>query len=459
MHIYKSPLTTPKKKLESLPSAVHKEVQRTIALRCLKSIKTKNLTDKKKEEELHKIFHGKGEIASQVDLFIDGTNEYGRLHKFEDVHNTGSSTISDWERVLDRNIHRHDKDIVFGGNLTADLIKRTALSKQDKMTGRTLLNYANNSLRESKKIYSLVPEAVKHGYLEGPVHGRYSYPSGKTAVNLFHFIFKRMFEWDMHYGPTGEPLENENTEVTEEEEPSYDSDYFPQGFFVWWLWGHHPDNDPENYLDVWASDEYSEDGKKKAKAAGRKADRAKDKKEKNSARDYAVANGDQSRGLAYGAASHKELALVEQNERKLNQQELATEIAVISQLMQSKHHTFKSDNALLDNMIKLGMEKEARELILSTNDKKQEIANLEEDLKKLVAKKATDQSAHTQHFLKIGAKATRLDSNAACNKRKADGVFELDGDGDMELECDNNDDNDDDIGVQSVDSHDYVDED
>ena len=107
------------------------------------------------------------------------------------------------------------------------------------------------------------------------------------------------------------------------------------------------------------------------------------------------------------------------------------------------------------------MEKEARELILSTNDKNEEIANLEEDLKKLVAKKATDQSAHTQHFLKIGAKATRLDSNAASNKRIADGAIELDGDGAMELDGDNNDDDDDDddIGVQSDDSDDDADED
>ena len=131
---------------------------------------------------------------------------------------------------------------------------------------------------------------------------------------------------------------------------------------------------------------------------------------------------------------------MEQQERKLNQQELATEIAVLSQLLQSKHNTLKSDNDLLANMMKLGMKAEARALILSTTDKKEEIAKLEEDLQKLVAssKKAKDQSAHTQHFLTIGAKATRLDSDGTSKKRKADDVIELDGDDD-----DVDDDNDD----------------
>ena len=456
----RSPVTTPKapkKNLPDLPSVVHKEVQRLLAVKCLQLIKTKTINDTEIKKELEKLFHGQGNIASQVKVFIEGAGDYGRLQKLEDVHNTGSSTSSDWERVLDRNIHRQDKDIVIGGNLTAELIKRTAITKTSKkgdMTGRTLLDYARKTIREAKKIYSLVPEAAKHGYLDGPVHGRYSYPSGKTAVNLFHFIFKRMFEWDMYYGATGgwetgEPLERDgDDDDEEEEEPSYDSDYFPHGFFVWWLWGHHPDNDPENYLDVWAVEEEESDGKKKKKkTAGRKADRAQQKKEKESARDYAVANGDQSRGLAYGAASHKELALVEQNERKLNQQELATEIAVLSSLLQSKHNTLKSDNDLLSNMMKLGMEEDARELILSTKGKKEEIDKLEGELKQLVAssKKAKDQSAHTQHFLTIGAKATRLDSDAVSKKRK---VIELDGD-DNDVDDDN-----DDVGDQSDNNND-----
>ena len=97
-------------------------------------------------------------------------------------------------------------DIIFSQNLTSDLIKQTALSKEGPITSCTLLNCANKTLRECKKIYSLVPEVVVYGYLEGPVHGRHSYPSGKNAVNLFHFIFDRIHNWDMYYGPSSMPL-------------------------------------------------------------------------------------------------------------------------------------------------------------------------------------------------------------------------------------------------------------
>ena len=129
----RSPVTTtkapPKTNLPDLPSVVHKEVQRTLAVKCLQSIKTKTLPDTEIAKELETLFHGRGNIASQVNAFIQGVGDYGRLQKFEDVHNTGSSKTSDWERVIDRTIHRQNKDIVIGGNLTAEMIKRTALSK------------------------------------------------------------------------------------------------------------------------------------------------------------------------------------------------------------------------------------------------------------------------------------------------------------------------------------------
>jgi hypothetical protein len=118
----------------------------------LQSIKTKTLPDTEIAKQLETLFHGRGNIASQVNAFIEGVGDYGRLQKFEDVHNTGSSKTSDWERVIDRTIHRQNKDIVIGGNLTAEMIKRTALSKTSKkgdMTGRTLLGYAQKTITNS----------------------------------------------------------------------------------------------------------------------------------------------------------------------------------------------------------------------------------------------------------------------------------------------------------------------
>ena len=138
-------------------------------------------------------------------------------------------------------------------------------------------------------------DAVKAGILT-VADGRYQFDSGKNDSDLIHFLFFRMKNWDIYYGPTGRGDESggEGTGTP------YKTTWFPKGWFLFWLVGNHPSNDPDFQINLSGMDDAV--GTNGKKYGGRREQRNTDKKGKNAARDYGVANGNEGRGLAYGAA-------------------------------------------------------------------------------------------------------------------------------------------------------------
>ena len=108
--------------------------------------------------------------------------------------------------------------------------------------------------------------------------------------------------------------------------------------------------------------------------------------------------------------------------RKLDQQKVAGRIALLSTLLKSKHDGIASVQKDVDRYMLLDMKSEAKALMQSLSEKREEIATLEEELLKLNNITSENESAHTEQFLELGAAATRMGKRLSGKKRAADEV-------------------------------------
>ena len=417
-----------------MDSANHRELQRLCAAFCLYSCRKTTYNDNVLKGELQKRFHGDQNVTSQVEDLINGKGHYLRLQTKEDINKTGLSSEELWETVLDEDYNRSRKPIIYGNNLTQEFLQRSAKSKVGStITGQTLLGYAKTEISEARKIQSCMADAVKAGVLKC-TDGYYEYHSGKKKPDLMHFLFFRMKNWDLYYGPSGvakgsdadgagsdaggagSDANGDGSDAEAQGEP-YVSTWFPKGWFLFWLVGNHPDNDPDFQINLSGMDAALE------KDGGRKESRKEEKKEKDAARDYGVANGNEKRGLAYGAASIKDLAVIEQSKRNLDQKEKVGKIAALSTILKSKHDNIASMQKEVDQYLKLDMIDAAKALMATFAEKRAEIAEIEEKMQDLQQDTEDEnKSAHTDQFLQLGAEATRMGRALAGRKRTVDEI-------------------------------------
>ena len=107
-------------------------------------------------------------------------------------------------KVIPDTLHRqYGKILVAGDNITHDLLLKTYESKDELVTGETLIANARAAIREAKKMMSLMRDAVKEHVCEFR-DGEYYIPSGRNNKDDFNdWMLKKMFNWEANFGASG----------------------------------------------------------------------------------------------------------------------------------------------------------------------------------------------------------------------------------------------------------------
>ena len=145
-------------------------------------IADQDLAVKQQEKKAAEHYHGSGPVMSQVQRFVEGKGIYSNMFEMEPSPNGNGQTL-----ILRDELHRElGKRMVVGTNLT--LMQVQTSRGMLLMTGCTIRTYAQETLREAKKMLSLLDEAIYCKILK-KVNGEYEFNSGKEMVDFVDFIF------------------------------------------------------------------------------------------------------------------------------------------------------------------------------------------------------------------------------------------------------------------------------
>jgi hypothetical protein len=122
-------------------------------------------------------------------------------HNFIDSSKAKVSTATCLIILHEELIHRqHGKRMVVGSNLTLTIIQVSCVAMV-LLSGSTIRTFSLETIREAKKMLSLMDEAVKSKILK-KVDGEYEFDSGKGMSDFIDFIFYQMFNWQYYNGAT-----------------------------------------------------------------------------------------------------------------------------------------------------------------------------------------------------------------------------------------------------------------
>ena len=437
--------------LHDFPDDVRKELQRFLAVAAYEQIKNKDTSIKIQERNIETNYHGKNDVVGQVWKFLHLKQKYYKtiVHQ-EDVHKTGQTSSANLPIVITPTFTRSNSVLILGegGNVTANMLKRTFKKQPGYMTGRTILSQAKEAAREAKKMLTQMNEAVKLGILNPPVDGEYTYFSGKNESDLDNFICFRMYNWKKIYGPSGGPPElnvdagNNNNDAAEEEEEFHNAvsspvannnendgviisdeqmaalgvpkpTYLPKGWILFKARG--PMADKKDRYDLMNNGLVEEGG-------SRQQTRKEEKKEKDGERDYEAGTSNGGRGMPLGA-SYKDLAIIATQKRKLDQNDRASEIARINAALISKNARWKTTLESVKMMHEIGQSAQAQEMAKELPLLSQEVKALEKELEDLKkndeTSTAVDTNAPVDLFLQRGSAAMGLKTPNAPKKSKA----------------------------------------
>lgn len=448
------------KKQDPLPDKVRRELQGYLAVGAYEKNKCKDLTGKKQWAAIQSSYHGRGDIVGQVEKFMTLKERWYKscVHR-EDVHKTGQSSDK-LPIVINQRLTRSESVLVLGKNenVNAAILKSTYMTRKGNLSGRTILTMAKSTVREAKKMVTQMSEAVNMNILEIR-DGEYYYHSGKNQDDFEHFICFRMYNWKKIYGPSGGPPElndddddnadpaadadefhnavsspmadnNQNNGViaTDEEMqnmPPPPPDYLPKGFFLFMARG--PMAPKEDRFDIM-------DNGMEQKGGSRKQTRAEEKKEKDGARDFdAGTNG--GRGMALGG-TYKDLAIIAQQKRKLDQNDRATDIARLTAALNSKNTRWKTQIESIKLMREIGEDETAKEMAQELPKLSAEVKALESQLEKVkedVSTANVDTNAPVELFLQRGSQAMGLKTPDATKNSDNGGVEDLTNDDDESM--------------------------
>ena len=423
------------KKLEKVPDYIGKELQRYLAVAAYERNKDKSMHEKEQCRAIENSFHGNGgDAVGQVWKFLNLKESYFKtlVHR-EDVHNTGVSS-SILPIVISKTFSRSDCTLILGdsGNITSDILKRTFMNKPQRNSGRHIMDMAKEEAREAKKMVSQMSEAVKMGIVERN-GGEYTYCSGKTEEDLDNFICFRMFNWDRLYGASGgddaveeADLDNLNVAATDEEMskmPCPPKEYLPKGFFL--FKGRGPMAPKKDRYDLVNNGLSHENG-------SRTKTRQEEKKKKDGACNF-EAGTDGGRGMSLGA-TYKDMAIISQQKRKLDQLDHAADIACITSVLNSKNSRWKTTLDTIKMLHEIGQAEEAKKMAQELPEISAEVKKLESQLE-LLKNQTVDTNAPVEIFLQRGSQAMGLKTPTTPKKAK---VTDLTNDDDKSESDDNN---------------------
>ena len=198
---------TPSKPLarphDVFPASVYTELKRTIAAESFRQFSDKDMTITKQKDACFNHYHGLEGLVSQISKFVEGKALFGNL--WENTETTEGPC-----RVIPELLHRQtNKLLVAGTNLNPSYLDRQFKLTGTLLSGRTARTYALDITRESKKMLTLMGEAVKEKILvkDGD---EYIYFSGKNQRDFVDFILFRMYNWKYFNGPSGAGMVSTN---------------------------------------------------------------------------------------------------------------------------------------------------------------------------------------------------------------------------------------------------------
>ena len=147
---------------------------------------------------IENMYHGSNTSSdvSYVDVFLNGATPFGNIWAQYDDPIHGDI------RIIPELVHQQIGMLVVSkGNVTSALLKASTLSSTNAAKGSTIRSLGKETKKQSKKMLSLLPEAVKDGILikNG---SEYEFASGKTESNLIAFLFWKCWIWEQDNGAT-----------------------------------------------------------------------------------------------------------------------------------------------------------------------------------------------------------------------------------------------------------------
>jgi len=188
--------TSKKPQFDIINASIYTQFKGVIAADLFSAQSHNDRTNNQQESSVFNGYHGNEHVVAQYVQFLEGKGPYGNLWEKED-------TTSGPRYIIPQNIHRQvGKSIVRGGNMNRLILSNTYANQVGLITGRTLIRYAKDNIKEAKKIASLMPHAVKARivFKDGD---EYQYCSGKTEADLDKFLITYMHHWDTLFGATG----------------------------------------------------------------------------------------------------------------------------------------------------------------------------------------------------------------------------------------------------------------
>ena len=412
----------------------------------LLQFKGEDLTMLKQEAACGRYYHGHGNIISQIEKFVGGRGKFSNFWMVED-------TTHGPLRIIPQALHRQRLQVFAADkNVTAQLLSRASLTKRSLVSGRTIRMNAMATIRSVKKMLSLVDEAVKENILakEGT---EYDFCSGKNLTDFTDFIIYRMYHWDKFDGASGAGIRGDEAPVigspenkddnslnahplfqvelavpadstddavvatdevstparTTDGVPVYEeppAGWFPHGFMYFMARG--PIADVEFREDFLSLDQYLE-----GTGPSRKESRKASSKEKKAALDYELGKGElgrNRRGLALGAASQKEIAVVAMNQSKIHNQAYDSEIIKCDMLLKSKQGQVNTYMEMAKMYRDMGNVDKARTRMMAAETLMKDIEELSADLRNLANDRASN-SVEVTEYLKRGRIGMGIDES------------------------------------------------
>lgn len=206
------------------------ELRNCIAAMIYSEIKTglEDLSKKMQQDLMFKKYHGFAHPGSGTDnrtdelpfeenrqtekvpayvQFLEGKSYYDMFWEVVDDVDVGGTAL----KLKSDLTNDHFSSVIAHRNLTCKQLATKDASSGILISGRALLDAANNTLRECKKMQSLIPLALdskiieKAGTMEGAEKKTiciYTFHSGKTIANFKEFILFEINNWDIFYGST-----------------------------------------------------------------------------------------------------------------------------------------------------------------------------------------------------------------------------------------------------------------
>lgn len=230
-------------------SALQKEAQATVAIVILDSIYSSNLTVTKKQvqEKLSTSFHGKGELASQKLMFLNGRGVYAKLFVHGSSANTsgsaGKPNAPDYALCIPPYLSRRaDSLSKIGVAITSAGMGSSTLQERSLINGETLLAAAKEALKNCKKALAIASQ-----YLDKKT----GTPSGESLEDYLNHVLSEMHNL---YGITSKKPGNLSGDGDGSNMKKYDPATDPRffkGFWAFFLFGPFPkDNDALSILQL-----------------------------------------------------------------------------------------------------------------------------------------------------------------------------------------------------------------